>query len=186
MRPRQHAFHQARARRVLYFDIDGTLVRPALGSAKRALARGRFERAVRDAGFDLLVCVSSACDEEAGARRMRDACERWRRAFHLCRGTFEDLAWFRRRVRALGTPRLAVPRGERAAEDYHLYARGVPPAGRPDLAAARREGRLLECDPRGEGADVLAWLRSVQSRNRAAQSSSRGPPSASSYERILV
>jgi len=43
--------------RTLYFDIDGVLLdyedRP-----KPALIGGVFERALQDAGFDRLVCVS--------------------------------------------------------------------------------------------------------------------------------
>ena len=43
--------------RVLYFDIDGTLLTES--EPKTALADGAFEQAVRAAGFDRLVCVGN-------------------------------------------------------------------------------------------------------------------------------
>ena len=43
--------------KILYFDIDGTLL--CNSQPKIALANGAFERSVRDAGFDQLVCVGN-------------------------------------------------------------------------------------------------------------------------------
>jgi len=43
--------------KTLYFDINGTIVREY--HRKPALAGGAFERAVRDAAFERLVCMSN-------------------------------------------------------------------------------------------------------------------------------
>ena len=45
--------------RILYFDIDGTLLLEDTIHAKSKLAEGRFEDAVRGAGLDKLVCVGT-------------------------------------------------------------------------------------------------------------------------------
>ena len=147
--------------RVLYFDIDGTLVRPTFGRAKHALAGGRFERILHRAGFDRVVCVSDAVTI---ARLLAEVAPRRLRAdvpstlFRFCAGVFDDRAWFREHVRAIQDPI------ERASEfdlredwyyvDDHAW-RYLARAGIPPDDAAER---VLQCDPHGEGEDVAAWL----------------------------
>jgi hypothetical protein len=45
--------------RRLYFDIDGTIPTLDTGEPKPVLAAGRLEVAIRNAGFDEIVCVGN-------------------------------------------------------------------------------------------------------------------------------
>lgn len=160
-----------RAPRLLYFDIDGTLVRQTFGEAKRRLANGRFERAVRAAGFDGVVCVSDAV-WMAQALAKDSGADVHQRLLPYCGGTIQDGTWFRENVELVSDP---TRRGEEIdtevdwyflddwAHDYLARAHGELFARR-----AEREGRVLTCRPDGSGADVLQWLRSLRpERTRA-------------------
>jgi hypothetical protein len=46
--------------KTLYFDLDGTLVLSSFGQVKPRLDQGRFERGVRRAAFQRLVCVANS------------------------------------------------------------------------------------------------------------------------------
>ena len=45
--------------KILYFDIDGTVLLTDTNKAKPCLANGRFEAGIRRAGFSNLVCVGN-------------------------------------------------------------------------------------------------------------------------------
>ncbi len=162
---------------VLYFDIDGTLVRPTFGAAKPALAAGRFEAAVRRAGFERLVCVSDAVlfgEILASAARIGAAHDV---VLQLCRGTIRDAAWFGATTRLVADP-LQRARFIDIHEDWYYlddaaftYLQAV---GSPVLDRGVREGRVCACDPGGDGSDVLAWLSAVAARRAGA--APRRPP----------
>ena len=62
--------------RILYFDISGTLTREGSERAKPQLNDGAFGEAVRAAGFERLVCVSSLVRVVPGG---------WRNCLRTCR-----------------------------------------------------------------------------------------------------
>jgi hypothetical protein len=149
-------------RRVLYFDIDGTIVKPTFGRVKHAVADGRFERAVQGARFDRIVCVSDAVllsrvvmegligrGDVAGA------------VFRFCRGAFRDEGWFRAHVEMVANP---LRRAEAIdLEDDWYYAddnarRYLRRAGLPPGCGGLR---TLQCRSDSEGHELMAWLEGL-------------------------
>jgi hypothetical protein len=45
--------------KTLYFDIDGTVLNIGFGQPKSTLANGQLEAAVREAGFQRIICVGN-------------------------------------------------------------------------------------------------------------------------------
>lgn len=169
-------------RRVLYFDIDGTLVLPTFGRAKHALAAGRFERLVRRAGFDAIVCVSDAVIisrlvrdmAPAGMRRDVDSM-----LFRFCGGTFEDRSWFRRWVEHVEDPVQRASEFDRGADWYYIDDHAHRYVARAGIPACEADGRVLACDPHAEGEDVAAWLADLAAGRidgPARHASRRDPP----------
>jgi hypothetical protein len=146
----------------LYFDIDGTLLVRDSGEPKPALGHGRFERAVREAGFEQIVCVgnfirviremgSFAPDYDGPGIILR-----------LCAGVFADEAWFRAKLSLVLDPRNRAAEVDTATDWWYVddeaeafFAR----AGRSELFRQHLGGRILVPQPQGDGADVLGWLR---------------------------
>jgi hypothetical protein len=152
--------------RVLYFDLDGTLIGQDTGRPKAALLDGRFEDAVRAAAFDSIVCVGSfvgVIHEMAGVRADYDGPGA---ILDLCGGTFRDEAWFRRTLGLVRDP------WNRAAEipldsDWwyvdDLARAFCSRAGREDVFRSECGRRICVPQPDGDGSDVLEWLfRSTQ------------------------
>ncbi|HEY3215307.1 MAG TPA: hypothetical protein VGK93_02320 [Candidatus Eisenbacteria bacterium] len=151
--------------RILYFDLDGTLIHLNFGNVKNALARGAFERAVRTAEFERLVCIGNAMGiitllEETGREPDGHGM-----LMQLCGGAFVDERWLRsicgwvrdpkRRVRELAFDQDWWCMDDMATRYFELD-------GRADLLGAHRGGRILESDPVGEGHDILKWLEGIK------------------------
>lgn len=149
--------------RTLYFDIDGVLLdyedRP-----KPALTGGVFEYALQDAGFDRLVCVSgwAAIATAPVLHIPTEAQGAWlhRRVEQL----FPSAHWFLDRLILCTDP---DHRGwsidtsgdwyyvDDWADEYFVAAYGA------ELYEAELGRRICRADPRSDGGDVLAWIRSV-------------------------
>ena len=150
--------------RRLYFDIDGTLVLQSDGLPKPALAGGRFERAVRAAGVEELICVGRLADVIHMAASVDSDYDGAGLVFSTCADIFADEGWFRAALR------LAADAANRAAEvdlsadwwyvddDAESYFRH---AGRVPVFRENVGGRICVPSPDGDGTDVLLWLESI-------------------------
>src|SRR5262245_52688787 len=96
--------------RRLYFDVDGTILRMYTTSAKPALANGVFERAIRRAGIEEVVCVGNYVAVALMMSSIREDFDPLGAVFEVCAGVFEDEEWFRTHTKLVSDP------DERAAE----------------------------------------------------------------------
>lgn len=161
--------------RVLYFDIDGTLVDQARGVAKRALAGGRFERLVRAARFDRLVCVDTVPLTSGRGRWPRRGSDPWRGVFRRCRGTIADYAWLRLHARLVGDPASRGTYIDLDEDWYYVDDHAHAYAARAGIDAPQQGRRILQCEPAGAGLDVHSWLDSLGVPAEASHEDSRDP-----------
>jgi len=150
--------------RVLYFDIDGTLLdyedRP-----KPALLGGRLQRALMNAGFTKFVCVSGWSDLFT-TPVLRLSPEDTKRAICKMLKEMLDTDFLADRLR------LAVETDNRCCsidvdEDFYYIDDWA------DEYAIKQFGenfynapygkRILRVDPYGDGTDILDWLESISS-----------------------
>lgn len=163
--------------RVLYFDIDGTLVRPTFGRAKHALADGRFERILHRAGFDRVVCVSDACTigrllAEVAPRRLQP-CVRTT-LFRFCAGAFADRDWFLDNVLSIENPIERAQEFDLGADWYYVDDHAYRYLARAGIAPDDVADRFLQCDPHGEGEDVAVWLAGLAAGRLAPEEARDG------------
>lgn len=147
--------------KILYFDIDGTLVSPEY-EPKRALAGGAFEQAVREAAFARLVCVSNMGKIIQLLREMGKVSDSLGLAFELCRGTFTDEAWFRQMTTLSMDAEHRAESVDYSADWWYLddlASYFMEKEGRSDLLKANERRRIFAPDPNGSGQDILDWLR---------------------------
>lgn len=149
--------------KILYFDISGTLVdereRP-----KPALADGAFERAVRAAGVERLVCVSSLLSIVEARLMAGHDLDPHDYILSQCGGTFTDPAWFRATVVMATEPRRRVDAIDESLDWYYVddYAREyLEHAGRYDLVRDEIGRRVLATPANSDGRDVLDWVTGV-------------------------
>jgi len=146
--------------KALYFDIDGTLL--AESEPKTALAGGAFERAVREAEFERLVCIGNIVTTIRFLHDRQEPIDGLRMVLDTCRGTFADWDWFRQ-VTSLVEDSEHRARHIDLTSDWYLLddlAEGFfMREGMANLYGREVGKRILAPDPFGNGSDVLQWLR---------------------------
>ena len=151
--------------RTLYFDIDGTLLILDTEEPKSALAQGRFEQAVRLAGFEKLVCIGNFVGVVHTVQRSLPLYDGLGVLFALCAGVFEDEDWFRMQVELVSDPEHRATSVDLTTDWWYLddlaesYFRS---AERCDVFRAEKGHRILVPSPLGDGSDVLHWLASIK------------------------
>jgi len=148
--------------RTLYFDIDGTLLLGSFGAPKPALAAGAFERLVRDAGFERLVCVGNVVAIVRILEKSQPV-DGLAMVLRVCQGVFEDEAWFRRVTTLVDDPaeRARTVVGSTHPDWFWIDDLAEHYCENAGLGAAYREHagtRILAPTPDGDGRDLAEWL----------------------------
>ena len=150
--------------RLLYFDIDGTLLMLGTGDPKPALAGGRFQAEIRQAQVDRLVCVSNLCHAFHMAKEIDAGYDSLGMVFTLCKGVFADEEWFRS-----VTTLIADPEHRTAAIDFSsdwwyiddMAEQFFDQAGLRNVFRDQIERRIFAPEPNGSGDDVLRWVARI-------------------------
>jgi phosphoserine phosphatase len=153
--------------KTLFFDLDGTVIVLERGTVKPLLAAGAFERAIRRAGFQQLVCVGNAVALIAHLEEMGVEADGHQMIFDLCFGAFEDRSWFRGACSWITEPgdrgSIITGTGDWWYVD-DLAQRYLDQAGKHALFESQSGGRILVPDANGDGQDVLDWLERIEPR----------------------
>jgi len=150
--------------KILYFDIDGSLLREDTATVKPALANGRFERLVSEAGFDRLVCVGNIVTLVQQLPAITPDIDGADVIFTYCGGAFADLDRFRATVEWVDSPERRARHLDRAADWWYLddLARFyLEQESMGELLEAELGGRIYVPRPNGDGSGVAAWLTGV-------------------------
>lgn len=152
-----------RRERVLYFDIDGTIVHQTFGPPKAAFANGGFEALLREGELDRIVCVSDAVSMGRALEAAGQISSVGRYVFKQCRGAFRDWRWFARNIEFVSDPSNRA-RDIDVASDWLLiddWADRYLMRGRSRalLRSARRGQRVFRPEPDSDGWELRAWLR---------------------------
>lgn len=152
--------------RTLYFDIDGTLLLGSFGAPKPALAGGAFERLVRGAGFERLVCVGNVVQLVRTLERSQPV-DGLGMVLRVCQGVFEDEAWFRSVTTLIDDPaaRARTVLADGGADWRWIDDLAAHYCKEAGLAHAYREhagARIFVPTSDGDGQDVAGWLAGLQ------------------------
>jgi hypothetical protein len=146
--------------KILYFDINGTIVRDY--QCKPALAGGAFEQAVREAGFGSLVCMSNAqsfiklLDEMGHAAPNPLAV-----MFDMCWGAFRDADWFYQVTTLVPDPEHRALYIDVATDWWYLddLAKNyLENEGRASIFETNQGRRILVPTADSDGDEILRWL----------------------------
>lgn len=160
--------YRSSVEKILYFDLDGTIVHNEFGAVKSRLGHGHLERCIRSAGFERLVCVANVCSIVSALKEIGREVDGPGMILQLCPGAIEDESWFRAVVSL-------IPDGSRRVryidfdgdwwwvDDRALYF--LEREGLAHLGHENQGRRLMIPRPDGDGADVLEWLESVARPN---------------------
>lgn len=147
--------------KILYFDIDGTVLRNDAPSAKPALGNGRFEELISRAGFDRVVCVGNMITVTRYLAEVDPDADPAEIVFRYLDGAFVDIEAFRARVVYSEDPEHRARHIDYAADwwyvdDMAAYYLELECLG--DVLRAESGRRVFIPRPDGDGSGVAAWL----------------------------
>lgn len=148
--------------KILYFDIDGSILRDS--RPKPALADGEFESAVRDAGFERLVCVSNVITIIQFLESQGEAPNGHKMVFDICRGTIQNEVWFRSITTLASDPQHRARHIDLASDWWYLDDMAkwfLEQDGFDELFEENLGHRVFTPDESGDGNRVLEWLQTV-------------------------
>jgi hypothetical protein len=150
--------------RKLYFDIDGTILDLESGNLKPVLGGGRLGRAIRDARIGKLICVGNFVEVIRTLWTVNPGYDGLGSIFELCRGAFDDEAWFRAHTALVERPASRAAEVELTEDWWYmddLAETYFAECGRTSVYLKHLGGRILRPSPTGDGQDVLDWLRAI-------------------------
>lgn len=148
--------------KALYFDINGTLVCDY--KCKPALVGGAFERAVRQARFERLVCMSNIQNTVRFLARTGRTTDTLGIIFDLCWGAFCDRRWFHQVTALVPDPEHRVRSIDLAGDWWYLddlAEEYMAKEGMTKFFLPNHGKRILAPEPESDGVEVLDWLQST-------------------------
>lgn len=150
--------------RILYFDIDGTLL-DLDGSPKAALVNGALEARLKRLEFASLVCVSGWVDCFSLDVRHLSPAEQRLCLHRLLASIFPDKSWFLPRL-LLGSDTDNRCRDMDFKSDWYYVDDLARRFFTAEFGVAEYHAnnglRILQVDPYGDGNDILSWLDTVE------------------------
>jgi hypothetical protein len=149
--------------KILYFDVDGTILPRNSSRAKSCLAGGLLESALREAGFTAMVCVGNYASIAHMTASIDPGYDSLGTLFRMLSTAFTDEGWFR------SVTSLVVDAGRRAEhipfEGDWWYVDDYAPdyldtAGKSHLLSGDLAHRICIPAPNGDGSDIIDWIRS--------------------------
>jgi hypothetical protein len=147
--------------KTLYFDIDGTVLLDDENAVKSELGDGRLEYAIREAGFDQLVCVGNYGAIAHAVKSLAPDYDELGVLFGLCRGAFRNESWLRNNVTLIENPQDRAEYIDYSADWWYvddLARHYMEKSGRAGIYQSALGSRICEPDPKGNGSDILSWL----------------------------
>jgi len=145
--------------KILYFDIDGTILRDS--TPKPALADGAFERAVQQAGLEQLVCVSNVITTIQFMEELGQEMDGLGVVYDVCRGTIQHPDWFRKMTTLVSDPEHRARCIDFAADWWYLDDMARWYMEQDHLSEIYEEQlgmRIFAPNQNGDGSNVLNWL----------------------------
>ena len=134
------------------------------GEPKPALLNGAFERAVRLARFEELVCVGNFVDAGRAAQGIDRRYDIHTAIVSICGGVFRDEEWFRENTALVQDSYNRA--GEVSLESDWWYVDDLAEyyfkaAYREDVFEENVGRRIFVPEPEGSGQDVLDWIAGI-------------------------
>jgi len=147
--------------KVLYFDIDGTFL-DYDDLPKLALLNGQLEAILKKSAFDYIACMSGWSDIFSDPVMKLDTIEKRKEAlYQMLEPLFPDKEWFLEKVILITDTDHRCKYIDLNIDWYYVddwADEFMAKAHGAEVFEREKGNRILLCDQRGDGKDVLAWL----------------------------
>lgn len=146
----------------MYFDIDGTFL-DYDDAPKTALLKGQLELILKKSNFDFIACVNGWVDIFAAEVMQLNSLEERKEAmYRKLQPLFPDKKWFMEKIILISDTdnrckyidlKIDWYYVDDWADKFFTEAHGI------DFFQREKGNRIFLCDHKGNGKDVLEWLR---------------------------
>jgi hypothetical protein len=151
--------------KTLYFDLSGCVLVKGYKNVKPYLANGAFEKAIREVGFEKLICYGRFAEMAHMVSEVSDEYDPLGMLYRMCQGAFNDEPWFRAVTTVIADSKNSTSTIDLAGDWWVLDSLVEEFFLGPDqegLLETHRGGRIFIPGPLGDGRDVIEWLRMTQ------------------------
>jgi len=151
-------------KKLLYFDIDGTILDGSTKAVKSNLQNGQLELKIRENHFDKIYCIGNVNDIFKGLEKMGQHIDSVEIIYTLCFDAFTDFNWFMNNVCCTQNPDLRIKQIQFMQDWWYMdvLAKRYFNSGETKKTLKEHLGtRILIPEPNGDGKDIINWFDTI-------------------------
>lgn len=148
-------------KKLLYFDIDGTILDGSTKAVKENLKNGQLEIKIKKCHFDKIFCVGSVNDIFKDLENMGQHVDNTEIVYTLCFDAFTDYDWFVSSIHCLKDSDQQIYPIEFDGDWWYMDCRAdnlLKKIGKYGIFTQQVGKRILIPNPTGDGQDIISWL----------------------------
>jgi len=151
-------------KKLLYFDIDGTVLNSASKAVKSNLQNGKLELKIREAHFDKIYCMGNVNDIFNGLEEMGQHVDNVEIVYTLCFDAFTDFDWFINHVCCMKNPDQKMNQIQYNEDWWYMDVSAKKFLKNGDSGPDLKQHlgtRILVPKAQGDGEDIITWIETV-------------------------
>jgi len=151
-------------KKILYFDIDGTILDKSTKAVKKNLQNGQLELRIRNTNFDKIICVGNINDIFKGLQNMGQHVDTVEIMYTLCFDAFTDFDWFTNTVHCSKNENQRIKQIDFSGDWWymdHSAEKHFRSVGKSEILKKQKGNRILIPNPVGNGQDIISWIETI-------------------------
>ena len=151
-------------KKLLYFDIDKTILDGSTKAVKKNLQNGQLEIKIREIKFDKIFCVGDVNNIFNGLEEMGQHVDSVEIIYTLCFDAFVDFEWFMNNVYCTKDPEKRIKQIQFTEDWWYmdsLAEKYLKKSGKNEILNKQEGKRILIPRPEGDGQDILNWFDNI-------------------------
>jgi hypothetical protein len=151
-------------KKLLYFDIDGTILDGTTKAVKRNLQNGKLEIKIREANFDKIFCLGNVNEVFNGLEEMGQHVDTVEIVYTLCFDAFTDFEWFMNNACCIKDPERRIEQIQLDEDWWYmdvLAEKYLKKSGTKKSLEQHHGNRIFIPDSQGDGQDIINWIDTI-------------------------
>jgi hypothetical protein len=151
-------------KKLLYFDIDGTILDSSTKAVKRNLQNGQLELKIREAHFDKIYCVGNVNEIFKGLEEMGQQVDSVEIIYTLCFDAFTDFDWFMKNVCCAKQSDQRIKEIQFNEDWWYMDVLAERYLDTDESIGVLKQhlgARIFIPKPEGDGEDIINWFGTI-------------------------
>ena len=151
-------------KKLLYFDIDGTILDGTTKAVKKSLQNGQLEITIREANFDKIFCVGNVNEIFKGLEEMGQHVDNIEIVYTLCFDAFTDFEWFMNNACCTKNPDRRIEQIQYNEDWWYMDVFAEKYVNKSEIRKTieqHRDKRIFVPNAQGDGQDIINWISTL-------------------------